>query len=105
VGVRSAGKFEPAARSRCPVVDVDDVDGIAAAPRRYLVDAAAAERAGRKAYSVVGQHCSPEKIAEQREDCYRAAIERWRQRPRGRLRRSRLERIVSAGLVPLLRRD
>jgi glycogen synthase len=87
------------------VVDVDDVDGIAAALRRYLLDAAAAERAGRKAYSVVGQHCSPEKIAEQREDCYRAAIERWCQRPRGRLRRSRLERIVSAGLVPLLRRD
>jgi glycosyltransferase involved in cell wall biosynthesis len=68
------------------VVAVDDVDGIAAALRPYLVDAAAAEQAGREAYSVVGKHCSPERIAEQREDCYREAIQRWRRRPRGRLR-------------------
>jgi glycogen synthase len=71
------------------VVAVDDVGAIATALRPYLVDAAAAERAGRQAYSVVSQHCSPEKIAEQREDCYRAAIEHWRRRPRGRLRGSR----------------
>ena len=68
------------------VVAVDDVDGLAAALRPYLGDAAVAEQAGREAYSVVGKHCSPERIAEQRENCYREAIRHWRRRPRGRVR-------------------
>jgi glycogen(starch) synthase len=64
------------------VVDVDDVAALADALRLYLLDPAAAGRAGREAHAIVERECSPDGIATQREACYREAIDVWsRQRP------------------------
>jgi glycosyltransferase involved in cell wall biosynthesis len=64
------------------VVGVDDVTAFANALRPYLLDPAAAGRAGREAHAIVERECSPDGIAEQREACYREAIDAWsRQRP------------------------
>jgi glycosyltransferase involved in cell wall biosynthesis len=52
------------------VVPVDAAASLAAALRRCLVDPLAAGRAGDEARSVLGRHCSPALIAEQREACY-----------------------------------
>jgi glycogen synthase len=68
------------------VVPVDDAESLAAALRRYLVDPSAAGRAGDEARSVVGHHCSPALIAEQREACYWEAVSRWRERVSARSR-------------------
>lgn len=68
------------------VVAPGDPGALAAALRPYLLDPAAAERAGREARSLVEDHCSPNRIAQDREECYWEAIRRWRRKPRGRRR-------------------
>jgi glycogen synthase len=64
------------------VVAVGDRDALAAALRRFLLDPAAAGRAGREAQSIVEWECSPERLAQQREDCYYEAIRLWGRRTR-----------------------
>jgi glycosyltransferase involved in cell wall biosynthesis len=59
------------------IVGVDDVTGLAQALRRFLIDPAAAGRAGREARAVVERECSVDRIVEQREACYLEAIQRW----------------------------
>lgn len=66
------------------VVAVDDTHALAAALRRYLLDPAAAVRAGQEARLLVDRHCSPGRIAERREECYREAMRRWQRRARRR---------------------
>jgi glycogen synthase len=56
------------------VVPVDDPASLAEALRPFLLDASAAEHAGREARSVVERECSPDGIAAQREACYEEAI-------------------------------
>jgi glycogen synthase len=70
------------------VVPVGDSAALAAALRPYLVDPELARAAGRAARSLVAHHCSPKRIGEEREVCYREAQRRWRQakRERGRAR-------------------
>jgi glycogen synthase len=58
------------------VVPVDDPNRLAAALRPYLLDPHAARRAGAAARSVVERHCSPARVADDREACYRQAIRR-----------------------------
>ena len=66
------------------VVEVDDAEGMAEALRPYVVDSEAAVRAGRSGRRLVERLCSPERIAEEREACYREAITHWgRRRRRG----------------------
>lgn len=59
------------------VVGVDDAEAVAAALRPYLHDSSAAAEAGMAARRLVERLCSPERIAEDREECYREAISRW----------------------------
>jgi glycosyltransferase involved in cell wall biosynthesis len=59
------------------VIPVDDAPVLAEALRLFLVDPAAAGRAGRAARSLVERECSPDRIAEEREVCYREAIDLW----------------------------
>ena len=59
------------------VVPCDDAAALADALRPYLLDPAAAARAGREARAIVERECSPDRIAEQREACYRDAIGLW----------------------------
>jgi glycogen synthase len=56
------------------VVAVGDADGFAAALRPFLLDAELADRAGGAARALVSRHCSPERIAAEREACYLEAI-------------------------------
>jgi glycogen synthase len=70
------------------VVAVDDPHELATALRSFLLDAGLAARAGEDARALVSRHCSPEKIAAEREACYREAIRLWKRRSRG-LRRNR----------------
>jgi glycogen(starch) synthase len=60
------------------VVPRNDPEAFARALRPYLLDSASAVRAGLEARSLVERHCSPDRIAEEREACYREAIGRWR---------------------------
>jgi glycosyltransferase involved in cell wall biosynthesis len=60
------------------VVRPGDPEGLAAALRPYLADQTLAARAGRAARAIVAEQCAPEVVAEAREQCYVAAIERWR---------------------------
>jgi glycogen(starch) synthase len=62
------------------VVGVDDADALAAALRPFLLDAGLAGEAGAAAHALVSRHCSPEKIAAEREACYLQAIRRWKRR-------------------------
>jgi glycogen synthase len=59
------------------VVGVDDSQGLADALRPFLLDPAAAGRAGGEARSVVARECSPEGIARHREACYEEAMRLW----------------------------
>lgn len=69
------------------VVPTADPSALAEALRPFLLDPAAAGRAGREARSVVERECSPEHIAEERESCYREAIRVWSARRRSRTTR------------------
>jgi glycogen synthase len=69
------------------VVPADDPATLAAALRPFLLDASLAERAGAEGQAIVEHQCGLDTIAEQRERCYREAIDRWRRR-RSRDRRS-----------------
>jgi glycogen(starch) synthase len=60
------------------VVDPNDPNALARALRPYLRDAAAAADAGRAGRMIVKRLCSPERIAQEREDCYREAMSCWR---------------------------
>jgi glycogen(starch) synthase len=71
------------------VVPVDDAESLAAALRPYLTDPSTARRAGEAARSVIRRHCSPALIAERREACYWAAVNRWRERVPARSRAAR----------------
>lgn len=62
------------------VVSVDDPIGLAGALGTYILDPAAAARAGARARALVQGHCSPELVAEQREACYREAISLWQRK-------------------------
>jgi glycogen synthase len=66
------------------VVRTEDPSALADGLRPFLLDPAAAGRAGREARSVVMRECSPERIAEHRESCYREAIRLWSARQRRR---------------------
>jgi glycogen(starch) synthase len=66
------------ARSLGAVVRPDDPDSLAEGLRPFLGDAAVASRVGERAREFVRQHCDPDRIAVQREACYRDAIRRWR---------------------------
>jgi glycosyltransferase involved in cell wall biosynthesis len=70
------------------VVPTNDPHAFARALRSYLQDPAHAVRAGLEARSLVERHCSPDRIAEEREACYRDVIRRWRGKPRGGSRRA-----------------
>lgn len=72
------------------VVPADDAEALASALRPFLHDPAVAGRGGREALALVGRECSPERIAEQREACYREAMCRW-------ATKRRAERAVSQG--------
>jgi glycogen synthase len=74
------------------VVPRNDPEALARALGPYLLDPASAVRAGLEARSLVEQHCSPNRIAEEREACYREAIGRWRGPLRRRLRNVRRHR-------------
>jgi glycogen(starch) synthase len=80
VGVAELLESEPGGA----VVAVDDADGLAAALRPFLLDGGVAARAGEEARAVVSRHCSPERIAAEREACYLEAIRLWKQRRDGR---------------------
>jgi glycosyltransferase involved in cell wall biosynthesis len=56
------------------VVPSDDPAALAAALRKFLLDASLAERAGAEARTIVERECAPDTIAEERERCYRDAI-------------------------------
>jgi glycogen synthase len=77
--------------SAATVVAVDDPVALGDALRPFLVDPQTAARAGAEARSIVARECGPERIAEQREACYREAIELWSARRPGR-HRGRLSR-------------
>jgi hypothetical protein len=62
------------------VVSADDPAALGAALRPFLLDASLAERAGAVAQAIVEHECGLDTIAEQRERCYREAIDRWRRR-------------------------
>jgi glycogen synthase len=62
------------------VVPVGDPDRLAAALRPFLIDGALAARAGEEARALAGRHCSPERIAAEREAGYREAIRLWKRR-------------------------
>jgi glycogen(starch) synthase len=66
------------------VVPVDDADRLAAALKPFLIDGGLAARAGAKARALVSRHCSPERIAAEREACYREAIRLSKRRRGGR---------------------
>jgi glycogen synthase len=59
------------------VVPPLDAEALAAGLRPYLVDASTAVRAGETARAVVTESCAPAVVAEERERCYMAAIEKW----------------------------
>jgi glycosyltransferase involved in cell wall biosynthesis len=69
------------------VVPSNDHIALAAALRPYLEDPSRAARAGVEARSLVERHCSPDRIALEREEAYRDAVCNWRARSRGRRRR------------------
>jgi glycosyltransferase involved in cell wall biosynthesis len=71
------------------VVPVGDADALAGALRPYLLDAERAARAGLEARSLVERQCAPERVAEEREATYLAAIDRWRRSRRRALRPGR----------------
>jgi glycosyltransferase involved in cell wall biosynthesis len=60
------------------VVPVEDVDALAEAMRPYLVDAEAADAAGRRGRAFVERRLSPERIAAEREEVYEDAVRIWR---------------------------
>jgi glycogen synthase len=66
------------------VVPVGDADRLASALRPFLIDGRLAARAGEEARALVSRHCAPERIAAEREACYREAIRLWKRRRRGR---------------------
>ena len=66
------------------VIPANDPEALARALHPYLLDPASAVRAGLEARSLVEQHCSPNRIADEREACYRDVLRHWRGRPRGR---------------------
>ncbi len=70
------------------VVPPRDPDALAAALRPFLLDSASAAAAGREARELVIRHCSPERIAREREDCYREAVREWHRDRRRSGRRS-----------------
>lgn len=59
------------------VVPPGDPGALAAGLRPYLIDKSVAARAGQAARAVVAEQCAPAVVAETRERCYIAAIERW----------------------------
>jgi glycogen synthase len=65
-----------------------DPEALAAALRAYLVESGNAGETGRRARDTVAFHCSPERIAAEREFCYLDAIDAWRRSAVGRLRRA-----------------
>jgi glycosyltransferase involved in cell wall biosynthesis len=58
------------------IVPPDDPEALAAALAPYLSDASLAAEAGARARELVSMHCSPERIAEERERCYREVASR-----------------------------
>ena len=54
------------------VVPADDPEALAEALRPYLADAARAAEAGERGRELVAEVCSPDRIAAERERCYRA---------------------------------
>ena len=60
------------------VVPPRDPDALAAALRRFLLDPVLASSAGQEARELVVAHCSPERIAREREACYREALAEWK---------------------------
>ena len=58
------------------VVAVGDAGGLADALRPYLLDRDAARRAGAAARFLVERHCSPARVADDREACYWEAVRR-----------------------------
>jgi glycogen synthase len=57
------------------IVPVGDPVALAGALRPYLLDPARALAAGKRAREIVEDSCSPERVARERESCYRQAIE------------------------------
>lgn len=69
------------------VVPADRPDALAAAMRPFLTDRELAAAAGARGRAIVREHCAPDRIAAEREACYRDAIGRWKTRSRrGRVR-------------------
>ena len=60
------------------VVRREGPEALAAALRPFLEDPALAARAAASARALVERHCSPARIAAEREACYVEAIDRWR---------------------------
>jgi glycogen(starch) synthase len=65
------------------VVPVGDSGALADALRAYLLDRDGARRAGAAGQSLVERHCSPARVADEREECYREAV-RLRKQHRSR---------------------
>jgi glycogen synthase len=70
------------------VVPTNNPEALARALRPYLLDPAHAVRAGLEARSLVERHCSPDRIAGEREACYRDVIHQSRGKLRDRSRRA-----------------
>jgi glycogen synthase len=66
------------------VVPPCDSTALVEALRPYLVEPTRAGADGRRARAVVERHCSPERIAAEREAVYEEAVERWRSTVRAR---------------------
>ena len=60
------------------VVPCDNPAGLADALRPYLADASRALGAGNRARALVREYCSPDAVAQERESCYRDAIDKAR---------------------------
>ena len=65
------------------VVPADRPGELARALRPLLVDRELAAAAGARGRALVREHCAPERIAREREACYREAIRRWSATSRG----------------------